>query len=280
MIFLGAHVSAAGGVFNAPLNAHAIGANAFALFTKNQKQWHAKPLTDAEITQFKANCETYHFVSEAILPHDSYLINLGNPDPEKAEQSYQAFLDEMRRCEALGLCYLNFHPGSHLNLMDEHACLAQIARLLNRAIAETEFVIPVIENTAGQGTNLGWRFEHIAEIIREISDTTRIGVCIDTCHTFSAGYDLATVEGCDETFAEFEKIIGFKYLRAMHLNDDMKAQFSRVDRHAPLGDGTLGWTPFEYIVNDARFQGIPLILETPDDTRWAAEIQHLRDLQK
>ncbi len=279
MKYIGAHVSAAGGVFNAPINAHLIGANAFALFTKNQKQWTAKPLTEQEIELFKANCAKYGFVPEAILPHDSYLINLGNPDPEKVEQSFHSFVEEAKRCELLGLKFLNFHPGSTLKLIEEDACLKQIATQLNRAIEETEGIRFVIENTAGQGTNLGWRFEHIATIIEHVKHQNRVGVCIDTCHTFSAGYDLATVEGCDETFAEFNRVVGFDYLCAMHINDDMKAQYSRVDRHAPIGEGTLGLTPFKYIMNDDRFNNMPLILETPDDTRWADEIKLLRSFQ-
>ncbi|BBO85263.1 putative endonuclease 4 [Desulfosarcina ovata subsp. sediminis] len=280
MKYIGAHVSAAGGVENAPLNARAIGATAFALFTKNQRQWKAKPLTEASIRKFKARCADAGYTPDQILPHDSYLINLGHPEPAGLEKSRTAFIDEMQRCEQLGLKYLNFHPGSHLNKISQTDCLARIAESINLALAETRGVTAVIENTAGQGSNLGHRFEHLAAIIDGVDDKSRVGVCLDTCHTFSAGYDLVTPEGYEATLARFDAVVGFAFLRGMHLNDGKKSMGSRIDRHASLGEGTLGLAAFRMIMKDARFDRIPLILETPDDSRWAAEIQMLKEMQK
>lgn len=276
MKYIGAHVSAGGGVENAPLNAVEIGASAFALFTKNQRQWQAKPLTDESIAAFRMNCADHGFGPESILPHDSYLINLGHPEADKLEKSRAAFLDEMKRCEQLGLDRLNFHPGSHLNQISESECLATIAESINMALDRTEGVTAVIENTAGQGSNLGFRFEHLAEIIDQVDDKQRVGVCIDTCHSFAAGYDLLTAESCDEVFARFDRIVGFSYLRGMHLNDSKKELGSRVDRHHSLGQGVLGMEVFKYIMKDPRFDDMPLILETIDDSLWAEEIKLLR----
>jgi deoxyribonuclease-4 len=273
---IGAHVSAGGGVENAPLNAAKIGANAFALFTKNQRQWVAKPLTTESIDAFKQNCSEHGFEPESILPHDSYLINLGHPEAEKLEKSRDAFLDEMQRCDQLGLQLLNFHPGSHLKQVSESKCLSTIAESINIALNKTEGVTAVIENTAGQGSNLGFRFEHLAEIIDQVDDKERVGVCIDTCHSFAAGYDLTTADSCEAVFSELDKVVGFKYLRGMHLNDSKKGLGSRVDRHHSLGKGELGLEVFQYIMNDPRFDDIPMVLETIDETIWAEEIKLLR----
>lgn len=276
MKLIGAHVSAAGGVYNAPLNAHNIGANAFALFTKNQRQWIAKPLEQSAITVFKARCQQYGFHPEAILPHDSYLINLGSPDAEKLEKSRNAFIDEMDRCQQLGLHLLNFHPGSHLKKISESDCLALIAESINMAHQAVPNVVAVIENTAGQGSNLGWRFEHLAEIIAQVEDKTRVGVCIDTCHTFAAGYDLRTEQATEQTFAEFDQIVGMPYLRGMHLNDSKGKLGSHLDRHNSLGAGEIGWDCFRYLMQDPRFDNIPLVLETIDPDIWQQEIAKLR----
>ncbi|HIF9317702.1 deoxyribonuclease IV [Photobacterium damselae] len=276
MKLIGAHVSAAGGVYNAPLNAHNIGANAFALFTKNQRQWIAKPLEQSAITAFKARCQQYGFHPEAILPHDSYLINLGSPDAEKLEKSRNAFIDEMDRCQQLGLHLLNFHPGSHLKKISESDCLALIAESINMAHQAVPNVVAVIENTAGQGSNLGWRFEHLAEIIAQVEDKTRVGVCIDTCHTFAAGYDLRTEQATEQTFAEFDQIVGMHYLRGMHLNDSKGKLGSHLDRHNSLGAGEIGWDCFRYLMQDPRFDNIPLVLETIDPDIWQQEIAKLR----
>lgn len=278
MKYVGAHVSAAGGVENAPLNAAKIGAKAFALFTKNQRQWKAKPLSEKSITDFKTNLEQLGIAPEQVLPHDSYLINLGHPEPEPLEKSRNAFLDEMQRCEQLGLPLLNFHPGAHLGKCSEEQSLAIVADSINRTLAQTEGVTAVIENTAGQGTNLGYRFEHLAAIIDGVEDQSRVGVCLDTCHTFTAGYDLRTFEACEATFAEFERLVGFNYLRGMHLNDSKPKLGSRVDRHHSLGKGEIGLECFGYIMNDPRFDDIPLVLETIDETLWPEEIRLLYDM--
>jgi deoxyribonuclease-4 len=280
MKYAGAHISASGGVENAPLNAHEIGAKAFAFFTKNQRQWVAPSLTQKSISAFRDNCEKLGYKPFQILPHDSYLINLGNPDPEGLGRSRYSFNDEMKRCELLGLDRLNFHPGSHLGKITEEQCLDLIAESVNIALSKTSGVIAVIENTAGQGTNLGYRFEHLKHIIDGVNDKSRIGVCIDTCHAFTSGYDLSTAEGFTKVFAEFGRIVGFKYLKGMHLNDSKKAFGTRVDRHDNLHKGELGDEVFRLIMNDPRFDDMPLILETPEESLWAEEIAYLYSLQK
>jgi len=278
MKYIGAHVSAAGGVENAPVRAEEIGATAFALFTKNQRQWKAKPLTEENITKFKQRVDERGFSMDAIMPHDSYLINLGHPEKEKLQKSRDAFLIELQRCEQLGIKLINFHPGSHLNKISEKECLARNAESINIALDQTEFVKAVIENTAGQGTNLGFRFEHLAEMIEQVDQKDRVGVCIDTAHAFAGGYDISTEEGFTETFRQFDEIVGFDKLLGMHLNDSKKEVGTRVDRHDSLGDGFIGWTPFEMIMKDERFDDIPLILETPNTERWPEEIAKLKKL--
>ena len=280
MKYIGAHVSAQGGLENAVINAHAIGARAFALFTKNQRQWQAPALTTKAIEAFKTACQQYGYAPEYILPHDSYLINLGHPEAEGLEKSRQSFIGEMQRCQALGLTMLNFHPGSHLRAIDTDTCLARIAESINMALEQTQGVTAVIENTAGQGSNVGYDFAHLAAIIERIDDKSRVGVCIDTCHAYAAGYDLATDQGFEHTWEEFDRIVGFKYLRGMHLNDAKKGLGSRVDRHDCLGDGILGKRCFELLMKDSRFDNIPLILETPDENRWAQEIEWLYSLER
>ena len=290
MKFVGAHVSASGGVDKAPLNAMAIGAKAFAVFTKNQRQWVAKPLETKTIDAFHKNLEASGILPKHVLPHDSYLINLGHPEVEKLEKSREAFVDELERCRLLGLDRLNFHPGSHLvkipkkdpEYMDklmqaELGCLDVIAESLNRAIDATKDsnVKLVIENTAGQGSNLGYKFEHLAHIIDKVENKSRVGVCIDTCHMFTAGYDIRTREVYDKTWESFDKIVGSQYLMGMHINDSKPKLGSRVDRHQSLGQGEIGWDAFRFIMNDSRMDDIPLILETIDETIWAQEIQEL-----
>lgn len=275
MKYIGAHVSIAGGVENAPLNAAAIGAKAFAMFTKNQRQWASPPLTQEAIAAFKDNCRKYGFSAEHILPHDGYLINLGNPDPAKRAQSLKAFTDEMTRCMQLGLDRLNFHPGSHLREIPEDDCLKLIAESVNAALSETEGVTAVIENTAGQGSNLGYSFEQIARIIELIEDTSRVGVCIDTCHSFAAGYDLKSEEGYEQTMSAFERIIGFRFLHGVHLNDSKSVLGGHLDRHNSIGKGELGLEPFRRLMNDSRFDDIPMVLETIDEALWPEEIKLL-----
>jgi deoxyribonuclease IV len=280
MKYIGAHVSAEGGVKNAPVNAAKIGARAFALFTKNQRQWFSNPLTKDNISGFRENCEKLDFKPFQILPHDSYLINLGHPEKEPLEKSRASFLDEMKRCELLGLDRLNFHPGSHLNGIGVEECLARIAESVNISLEKTKGVTAVIENTAGQGTNLGYTFEQIRFIIDKVEDKSRVGVCIDTCHAYTSGYDLKTEKGFAETFRKFDEIIGFMYLKGMHLNDTKKDFGTRIDRHENIGTGFLGDETFAHFVNDDRFDNMPLILETPDDTLWEAEIKKLYSLIK
>ncbi len=277
-------MSASGGVENAPLNAKEIGANAFAFFTKNQRQWIGAPLSAESIEMFRKNCEACGFTSQSILPHDSYLINLGAPESDKLAQSRASFIDEMSRCAALGLDRLNFHPGSHLGQISENECISLVAQSINIALERTSGVTAVIENTAGQGSNIGYHFEHLAAIIDKVEDKSRVGVCIDTCHSFAAGYDLRDGDalfggGFDDVFAHFESIVGFKYLRGIHLNDAKKPVGSRVDRHESLGDGEIGWGCFSRIVTDPRFENIPLILETPNTEIWGREITQLRGFQ-
>lgn len=279
MKYVGAHVSAAGGVENAVQRAHDLGANAFALFTKNQRQWKAPALTLKTIDAFNIACNTYAFTPAQILPHDSYLINLGHPDPVALQKSRDAFIDELQRAEQLGLRMVNFHPGSHLRQIPEQTCLALIAESINIALDNSRGVCAVIENTAGQGSNLGFKFEQLAEIIALVEDKSRVGVCIDTCHAFAAGYDLRTLAACQETFSLFDQIVGFNYLRAMHLND-AKSQFaSRVDRHESIGLGNIGTDAFRFIMADSRFNQIPLILETTQPEIWQQEISWLRAQQ-
>jgi deoxyribonuclease-4 len=275
MKYIGAHVSTAGGVENAPVNANKIGAKAFALFTKNQRRWTAKPLTEENIKRFKENCKKYGYGEGTILPHDSYLINLGNPEKAKLEKSRDAFLDEMQRCEQLGIDRLNFHPGSHLNKVSEETCMRTIAESVNMTLDKTSGVIAVIENTAGQGTNLGHTFEQIKFIIDHIEDKSRVGVCIDTAHGFAAGYDFISKDGYEKTMNEFDRIIGLDYLKGMHLNDSKKDINTRVDRHDSIGKGFLGDKAFRNIMNDSRIDQIPMILETPEPELWAEEIKKL-----
>lgn len=276
MKYFGAHVSASGGVFNAPLNAAAIGADTFALFTKNQRQWSAPALKDEDIAQFQANCAANKFRLDMILPHDSYLINLGQPDPGKALAAHKAFAEEMKRCEVLGLHRLNFHPGSHLKLISMDECLRRIADGITKALAETRQVMAVIENTAGQGSNVGFELEQIARIIEYASADERIKVCIDTCHSYAAGYDLKTPEKYAEFWQKFDYLIGFDRLGGIHLNDAKAPLGSKLDRHDSLGSGTLGWETFERIAQDPNLDDVPIILETPQPELWADEIKHLK----
>lgn len=291
--FVGAHTSASGGVFNAILNAEAIGAKAFALFTKNQKRWDAKPFDAKTLDAWFSELEKSGISPKHILPHDSYLINLGHPEEEKLQRSRNAFIDELQRCEVLGLELLNFHPGSHLVKLTkkqkedtelvweiERKCLDIIAESINIALEQTNGVAAVIENTAGQGSNLGYKFEHLAYIIDKVEDKSRVGVCIDTCHMFTAGYDIRTKEAYDATWTEFDKIVGFEYLRGMHINDSKPPLGSRVDRHHSIGKGEIGLDAFGFLMNDERMDDIPLILETIDESIWAEEIELLYSLIK
>ncbi|MEW5764910.1 MAG: deoxyribonuclease IV [Acidobacteriota bacterium] len=277
--WVGAHVSTTGGVENAPLNAAAIGARTFALFVKNQRQWSAPPLTGEQAEAFRRNCEAHGFDLDKVLPHDGYLINLGNPDPAGLSRSREAFLDEMRRCELLGLKLLNFHPGSHLKQMAPADCLERIAESVNLALQRTRGVSAVFECTAGQGGYMGSTFEEIAALLDRVEDRSRTGVCLDTCHLFAAGYDLRSPEAFDAVMKEFDRTVGLSNLCGWHLNDCKGKLGSHLDRHAPIGDGELGLEPFRFIMRDPRFDGIPLILETPEPDRWEREIDLLYSLE-
>ena len=279
MKYIGAHVSVDGGVANAPLRASDTGMKAFALFTRNPSRWKSAPITDKKAALFRQRCDELGYNPEFILPHDSFLINLGSPDPDKLAMSRNAFLDEVHRCNQLGLTMLNFHPGSHLNVVSEDECIKTIVESLNIILDQTEGVMAVVESTAGQGSNLGYKFEHLAAIIDGVEDKSRIGVCVDTCHTFAAGYDLATPEGYAATWDEFDRIVGFRHLRGMHINDSKRGVGSRVDRHAPVGKGELGEEFFRLLMADTRMNNIPLILETPDEEIWGQEINWLYSLE-
>lgn len=278
MKYIGAHVSISGGVENAPINAAALGATAFALFTKNQRQWSAPGYSAEQIAAFKENCRKFNYTPAQILPHDSYLINLGQPDKEKRDKALVAFVDELKRCHQLGLDRLNFHPGSTLKLVSESDGCRIIGETVRVALDEVPEVTAVFENTAGQGSNLGYSFDQLALMMETVDRPERVGVCLDTCHAFAAGYDLASEEGFERTFAEFDSKIGFKYLRGMHLNDAKGVLGQKLDRHDSLGKGNLGFPVFERIVRDPRFDNIPLILETPDETIWRQEIETLQKL--
>lgn len=278
--YVGPHVSAGGGVEKAVLNAHAIGARAFALYTRNQRQWYPKPLTQESISLFTSYLKEYGFSTKHILPHASYLINIGNADDEKRHKSREAFLDEIKRCELLGLEGINFHPGSHLNVIAPKKCLQLIAQEMNWLMEHTTSVKLILENTAGQGTNLGFQLEHLAEIIDQIEDKSRVGVCIDTAHTLAAGYEIRTPEGYASFWKSFDEIIGDHYLMGIHFNDSKKDLGTHVDRHASLGEGVMGEGFFSLIMNDPRLDDLPIILETPDENLWAQEIRYLYSLEQ
>lgn len=280
MKYVGAHVSTSGGVQNAPLNAQKIGARALALFTRNQRQWKSKPLTEENIRLFKENLEKSGIRPEHVLPHDSYLINIGSPDMEVRTKSLDALYDETSRAEQLGIHYLNFHPGSHLRKMSEEECLKVIADGMNEVLGKTRGVALLIEGTAGQGSNVGYRFEHLAAIIEGVEDKSRVGVCLDTCHTFAAGYDIQSVEGYARTMEEFASIVGFGYLKGAHLNDSKFGLGTKKDRHDGIGKGLLGIEGFRNVMNDPRFDDIPMVLETNDPERWAEEIKLLYSLSE
>jgi len=280
MKYVGAHVSASGGVFNAPLNATKIGAKAFALFTKNQRQWEGKPLSAEEIRRFKMELDKAEILPKHVLAHDSYLINLGHPDLAQRAKSLEAFMDEVKRCEMLGLDKLNFHPGSHLKLLSEEACLEAISASMNDVLRQTSNVTLVVENTAGQGSNLGYKMEHLSYLMQNSIDAERVGVCIDTCHLFTSGYDIRDAQSYQQTMEKFDTIVGFKYLKGMHLNDSKPDLGKRVDRHDSIGKGKIGTEAFGFIMNDARMDDIPLILETIDEELWVREIALLYSLQK
>lgn len=278
MKYVGPHVSAGGGLYNAPLNAVAVGASAFALFTKNQRQWFSPPLSAQDVALFKKEVAASGIEPRFILPHDSYLINLGSPDPEGLKKSRDSFINEMKRCEQLGLTMLNFHPGSHLKQITVEECLDRVAESINMALEKSSNVTAIIENTAGQGSNVGFAFWHLKRIIEGVSDKSRVGICIDTCHTFAAGYNFK--DNYDNVWQEFDEVVGMEWLRAIHLNDSKRELGSRVDRHDSIGKGYLGLDFFKRIMRDPALDNMPLIIETPDESLWAAEIELLHSFEE
>lgn len=279
MKYVGAHVSIGGGVAEAPLRAHEIGAQAFALFTGWSSRWKSPMPKPEDVELFTDRCREFGYTADVILPHSNFLINLGSPDEVKLKQSRESFLSELKRCAALGLKMVNFHPGSHLNgFSDPVECLDRIAESINIALEQSEGVTAVLENTAGMGSNMGNQFEHLRHIIDHVEDKSRIGVCIDTAHAYSAGYDLSTEDGYRVAWDDFDDIIGFHYLRGMHINDSSRKLASRVDRHASLGKGMMGTDVFRRIMNDSHLDNIPLILETTDPDIWKDEIAWLYSL--
>lgn len=275
-IWIGAHTSAAGGAFNALCEGQSIGATTIQLFTSNQKQWHGREISDEEIALWqKALGETG---IGHVMSHDSYLINLGSPKPDILSKSREAFRGELERCHLFGIPYLNFHPGTATD-GNEDACLETIAKSLLGVedLVSRGNTRLLLETTAGQGTTVGYRFEHLAAIIRAVEAKVPIGVCIDTCHIFAAGYDIRTKEGWNSVLDQFEKTIGLKHLYAFHLNDSVKGLSSRVDRHAPLGKGEIGLECFEVLMTHPKTRHLPKYLETPDGPPlWKEEIALLK----
>jgi len=280
MYLIGPHVSIGGGVSNAPINAKALGATGFGMFVKNQRQWTAAPYAAADVEAFKKQMKVDGYTAAQVMPHAGYLINLANPDEAAHAKSMAAVLDELHRCMALGLDKLNLHPGSHLRLITPQEACERIAKSINTALAETRGVTVVIENTAGSGGNLGSVFEELKAMIEGVEDKSRVGVCLDTMHTFAAGYDIRTRDGFLKTMERFDKTVGMKYLCGMHLNDSKVELNSHVDRHESLGAGLLGIEVFKCIMKDKRFENMPLVLETPNEELWAQEIRLLQDMAR
>ena len=271
----GAHMPTAGGIEKSPLNGKSVGCVAMQIFTKNQNQWKGKTLDKKTVDAYLHNLKDAGI--EHVASHDSYLINLANPDPAMYKKSFEAFVDEIERAALLKIPYLVFHPGSHLG-SGEEAGLKSMAKAMNEAIKKTKHcpgVMLTIETTAGQGTNLGYRFEHIAYLIDNVKDKKRVGVCLDTCHVFAAGYDIRTKEAYKKTFKEFDEKVGLEQIKFFHINDSKKDLGSRVDRHEQLGKGFIGKDAFGFLVNDRRFYKTPMVLETPKGKDLAEDRENL-----
>lgn len=278
---IGAHVSASGGVHNAPGNATAIGATAFALFTRNQRRWDSKPYTEETVQAFHTAMATHEFDRSVVLPHAGYLINLGSPDDEVRRKSEDGLVDEFTRVVTLGLGLLNFHPGTSKGELNERATCRRIAESIDRVLSRVEDpreqpALLVLENTAGQGNNMGATLEQLAMIIEESAHPDRLAVCIDTCHAFAAGFDIRTASGWNSLMHDVEQILGIERLAGIHLNDSLGSLGSHKDRHQPIGKGEIGLDGFRAIMEDTRLDGLPLVLETPDEDNWANEIALLR----
>lgn len=274
---VGAHVSIAGGLHNAVAEALAIGAKAFGLFLRSQRQWNSKPLEDKAADLFKEACAKANFSPHSILPHGIYLMNCGSPDEETLSKSRSTLVDELQRCEKLGLCLYNFHPGSTCGKITVEESIDRIAESINLAHKETKYVVTVLENMSCQGNTIGGKFEELRDIIDRVQDQSRVGVCLDTCHAFAAGYDIASEKGFSQMMEEFDTVIGLKYLRGVHLNDSKGEIGCHLDRHENIGKGKIGVEAFQRLMRDPRFNGVPMILETPctsEDT-YKKEIKKL-----
>ena len=267
---IGAHMSISGGVDSAPLRGGVVGCACIQIFTKSNVQWRARPLTEKEIAAFKKNCAETGI--RPVVAHNCYLINLGSPKRDLAAKSFDSFLMELERCRLLGLPAIIAHPGSHTGA-GEAAGLRRITRAIDELLERTKGskVKILVETTAGQGSNLGYRFEHLAEIMSGVKRKSRMGVCYDTCHTFAAGYDIRTEDAYRRAMEEFDRVIGLKRIEAFHFNDAKQALGSRIDRHEHIGRGKLGKEPFRLILQDARFAAVPKILETPKGKRGKTE---------
>ncbi|VFP78072.1 Endonuclease 4 [Buchnera aphidicola (Cinara cuneomaculata)] len=276
MTYIGAHVSSQGGVEKSILRAHQLGATAFSLFLNNPLRWNHSSLTNKIVNNFHKNCKIYGYSSLQILPHSSFLINLGHPDKNMNKKSCYAFIHEINCCYQLGLIMINIHPGSYLYQITEQKCLEIISDSINFVLNQTRKVVIVLENTAGQGSNVGYCFEHLAFIINKIEDKSRIGVCLDICHLFAAGYQLNDTDIFLDTFKKFNTLIGLKYLYGIHMNDSKGKCNSRLDRHHNLGYGKIEKHVFSKIVQITEFQNIPIILETKNITMWKNEILWLQ----
>lgn len=279
-LLIGAHTSMAGGLQNALYQGRDIGATTIQLFTANQRQWNSKPIPLETVDAWKrAKVETG---ITSVMSHDSYLINLGSPDPTNLEKSRITFRNEIERCQTLGVTYLNFHPGASVTDSEEQC----IARIIESLLGFEKLILQgstklLLEATAGQGSSVGWKFEQLGEIIRGVEKRIPIGVCIDTCHIFVAGYDIRTAEAWDATLKTFDEKIGLKYLNAFHVNDSQKGLGSRVDRHSSLGKGMIGWEAFRFLVKDSRTRHLPMYLETPEGPPvWKEEIAQLKKMSE
>lgn len=279
--YIGAHLSIQGGLWKAVGHAVQIGARALGLFLRPQRSWSSKPLDASAAERFRLACVEHNLQPKFILPHSPYLMNLGSPRPDVCEKSRAMLVEEMQRCQQLGLTLYNLHPGSRVGAMSVDECLDRIAEGLNYAHRQVEGVITVLENMSCQGTTVGGRFEELRGIIDRVADKSRVGVCLDTCHAFAAGHDLSQKDGLDKMLQEFSQVVGLHYLKALHLNDSKGALGCHLDRHQNIGQGHIGLDGFRHILNEPRFDGLPMILETPathEGDDHAAEIQLLYSL--
>ncbi|XP_058872696.1 probable endonuclease 4 isoform X2 [Acipenser ruthenus] len=277
---IGAHMSIAGGLWNAVQGSVTIGGCVFGMFLGSQRSWKSRPLDEKALARFRQACSQHGFTPDRILPHGSYLLNCGSPKPDVYEKSRAMLIDELKRCEQLGLTMFNFHPGSTLHDITVEECLDRIADSINHAHQHTTGVTTVIENMSCQGNTVGGKFSELRGIIDRVKDKSRIGVCLDTCHAFAAGYDLSAVGGVKKMLDEFDWTVGLQYLKAVHLNDSKGKLGCHLDRHENIGEGEIGLEGFRQIMNEPRLDNMPMILETPvrPDMDGSEEIQLLYSL--